>query len=148
MKHPLSGLNLEAYCSVKLGELHLFTINTSRMNIGVFLLVCLRFFLTGWQLRKRNLIVQSPRTTTTTKFLDQSYLITYRLLDKLHLASRFIEWQYSWLEAGIVDHFPLLNFLVKSKRMVVIHQNSLGKCTANTWHLSPMVRNVICLLWS
>jgi len=37
MKHPLSGLHLEAQCSIELGELHLFTVNTSRLN-GFFLL--------------------------------------------------------------------------------------------------------------
>lgn len=57
----------------------------------------------------------------------------------LHLASCFIVWQYSWLEAEIENNFPLLNFLVNSKRMVLIHQTSLGKCISNMWDLSPVV---------
>lgn len=68
-----------------------------------------------------------------------NYLPSIRQAAVLHLASCFIVWQYSWLEAEIENHFPLLNFLVNSKRMVLIRQASLGKCTANMRDLSPVV---------
>lgn len=148
MKHPLFVLHLEAHCSIKLGELHLLTINTSRVNT-VFCLCALDFcgfclfvyfFSQQNSLWKETLLSKAQgqhKTFLGAKILND--LLSVRQTTLLRLASCFIVWQYSWLEAEIENHFPLLNFLVNSKRMVLIHQTSLGKCIANVQDLSPVV---------
>lgn len=138
MKHPLSGVHLEGHCSTELGEHHPFTVNMNRVNIGFW--VGLVFFSQECSLGKEMLLSKAQgqhKTFSRLKILN--YLPSIRQAAVLHLASCFIVWQHSWLEAEIENHFPLLNFLVNSKRMVLICQTSLGKCIVNMQDLSSVV---------
>lgn len=138
MKHPLCGLHLEGHCSIELGEHHLFTVNTNRVNIGFWF--GLFFFSQEGSFGKEILLSKAQgqhKTFSRLKILN--YLPSIRQAAVLHLASCFIVWQYSWLEAEIENHFPLLNFLVNSKRMVLICQTSLGKCIVSMRDPSPVV---------
>lgn len=80
MKHPLSGLHLEARCSIELGDPHLFTINTSRVNVVFW--VFWYFFSHRKTAQEKQSYCPKPKDNIK-PFLDRSYLITYRLSDKL-----------------------------------------------------------------
>lgn len=143
MKHPLSDIHLEAHCSIELGELHLFTVNTNRMNglsfSFLFLLLFLVFPSQEDSLGKEILWSEAQGQHKILSGLKLfNYLPSIKQAAVLHLASRFSVWLYSWLEAENENHFPLLNFLVNSKRMVLICQASLEKC---------MTTSEICLQW-
>lgn len=133
MKHPLSGIHLEAHCSIELGEVHLFTVNTSRMNGFSFSFLFSFLFLVfpsqEDSLGKEILLSETQGQHKTFSGLKLfNYLKCIKQAAVLHLASCFIVWLYSWLEAENENHFPLLNFLVNSKRMVLVRQASLKKC--------------------
>lgn len=113
----------------------------NRVNIGVW--VGLVFFSQECSLGKEILLSKAQgqhKTFSRPKILN--YLPSIRQAAVLHLASCFIVWQHSWLETEIENHFPLLNFLVNSKRMVLICQTSLGKCIGNMQDLSPVVLKI------
>lgn len=108
------------------------------MNIGFWF--CFVFSSQEDSLGKEILLSKAQgqhKTFSVLKLLN--YLPSIRQAAVLHLAWCFIVWQYSWLEAETENNFPLLNFLVNSKRMVLICQTSLGKCIASVQDLSPVV---------
>lgn len=89
MKHPLSGLHLEARCSIELGNPHLFTINASRVNV-VFWVFGI-FFSQEDSLGKAILLSKAQgqhKTFSGPKLLN--YLLSIRQAAVLHLASCFI----------------------------------------------------------
>jgi len=90
MKHPLSALLLEAHCSIELGEPHLFTTNTSRVNIGLWF--WFGFFISQEDsLGKEFLLSKAQgqhKTFSGLKLLN--YLLSIRQAAILHLASCFI----------------------------------------------------------